>query len=69
MNIAKRMLRTGSPLYRRAFVKVLMGEELDIAEQSALGRGRGYAVPFPLDPSYWTKAQREAYLRARETRR
>jgi hypothetical protein len=63
------MLRTGSPLYRRAFMKVIVGDKLDIAEQLALGHGRGYAVPAPLDPTLWTKERREEYLSKRATTR
>lgn len=56
--LAKRMLTTGSPLYSRAFSKMLMKQTvagLTSEESRALSLGvdasGGYAVPFQLDPT------------------
>ena len=57
-NLAKRMLVTGSPLYERAFGKLMEAQNpaaLSPEEQRALSVGTdsagGYAVPFALDPT------------------
>jgi HK97 family phage major capsid protein len=52
--IARRILITGSPIYRRAFSKYLAGKPYTHEEQRALsltGGSGGFAVPFTLDPS------------------
>jgi HK97 family phage major capsid protein len=52
--LARRILSTGSPEYKRAFGKSLMGRPLTNEEQRALstaGSGGGFAVPFTLDPT------------------
>lgn len=54
--VARRIIATGSPAYRRAFNKVLQGREhgLTSEERTALstaGSGGGYAVPYTLDPT------------------
>lgn len=53
-HIARRILNTGSPTYKRGFGKALSGKPLSGEEQRALslavGAG-GYAVPFTLDPT------------------
>lgn len=53
--IAKRILQTGSPLYRRAFTKALAGREVSAEERTALGIASGgiggYAIPYTLDPT------------------
>ncbi len=51
---ARRMLETGSPVYRRAFAKQLAGVSLNNEEQRALSLTTtqgGFAVPFALDPT------------------
>lgn len=55
--LAKRMLATGSPVYERAFGKILTGASAAMTgeEQRALATGvgadGGYAVPYQLDPT------------------
>jgi HK97 family phage major capsid protein len=52
--LARRILLTGSPLYKRAFGRVLTGRALSPEEQRALSltnTAGGYAVPFTLDPT------------------
>lgn len=52
--IARRLLTTGSPAYRRAFAKLVTGANLSPEEQRAMsltGSAGGYAVPFVLDPT------------------
>jgi HK97 family phage major capsid protein len=53
--LAKRMLVTGSPTYRRAFFKRLMGRPTTSEEERALsigvGASGGFAVPYTLDPT------------------
>jgi HK97 family phage major capsid protein/HK97 family phage prohead protease len=56
--LAKRFLVTGSPVYQRAFGKVLIAgnsDGLTLEERAALAAGSGatggYAVPFSLDPT------------------
>jgi len=52
--LAKRILQTGSPAYRRAFGKTLAGVPLSPEEQRALshtGASGGFAVTFDLDPT------------------
>jgi len=52
--LAKRILSTGSPAYRRAFGKTLAGAPLSPEEQRALsqtGASGGFAVTFDLDPT------------------
>lgn len=52
--ISRRILNTGSPLYKRAFGKHLAGAQLMPEEARALSTassGGGYAVPFQLDPT------------------
>jgi HK97 family phage major capsid protein len=52
--LARMILHTGSPTYRRAFSKQLVGSVLNNEEQRALGLGGssgGYALPFTLDPT------------------
>ena len=52
--LAYRVLATGSPLYKRAFGKALIGRPLNDAETRALSltsNAGGYAVPFQLDPT------------------
>lgn len=63
--LARRLLLTGSPTYRRAFGKVLQGAHLTQQEQIAVeavrsyeramstgtGSAGGFAVPFQLDPT------------------
>lgn len=52
--VARRLLETGSPTYKRAFSKVVAGRNLSPEEQRALsltGEAGGYAVPFTLDPT------------------
>lgn len=51
---AMHLLRTGGPVFRRAFWKHMSGGMLDREEQRALslaGSGGGFAIPFALDPS------------------
>lgn len=51
---AKRILSTGSPAYKRAFGKVLVGKELTSEERTALSTtdaAGGFAVPYDLDPT------------------
>lgn len=58
-SIARRMLVTGSPIYRKAFGKALVSQgnpgALTVEEQRALSLGTaaagGYAVPYQLDPT------------------
>lgn len=49
------MLRHGSPLYKRAFGKKMMGAGMTVDEERALsvgtGSAGGYAVPITLDPT------------------
>jgi HK97 family phage major capsid protein len=52
--LARRILTTGSPVYARAFSKVIMGAPLSPEETRALsltGEFGGFAVPFTLDPT------------------
>jgi HK97 family phage major capsid protein len=52
--IARRILATGSPTYKRAFGKVVVGAPLTDSETRALsltGASGGYAVPYTLDPT------------------
>jgi HK97 family phage major capsid protein len=52
--LARRILTTGSPDYKRAFSKALYGKPLTTDESRALGIGGssgGFAVPFSLDPT------------------
>lgn len=52
--LARRILATGSPTYKRAFGKQLIGQPLTEAESRALSlttTAGGFAVPFVLDPS------------------
>jgi HK97 family phage major capsid protein len=52
--VARMVLTTGSPVYRRAFGKSLAGAPLSGEEQRALSLGAttgGQAVPFTLDPT------------------
>lgn len=52
--LSRRILATGSPTYRRAFAKALVGRPLTDSESRALslsGSAGGYAVPFQLDPT------------------
>jgi len=59
--LSRHMLVTGSPLYKRAFLKALTpnaylsseeGRAIDIARAASLtGTSGGFAVPFELDPS------------------
>lgn len=52
--LARRIIATGSPVYRRAFAKTLMGQPVNDAEQRALsltGGSGGFAVPFQMDPT------------------
>jgi HK97 family phage major capsid protein len=52
--VARHILTTGSPTYRRAFWKQLSGAVLSREEQRALslgGSGGGFAIPFALDPT------------------
>lgn len=52
--VARHILTTGSPAYRRAFWKQLAGRVLNQQEQRALslgGSGGGFAIPFALDPT------------------
>jgi HK97 family phage major capsid protein len=51
---ARRILQTGSPIYKRAFGKALAGNPMSSEEQRALaltGASGGYAVPYTLDPT------------------
>lgn len=57
-DVAKYVLYTGSPEYKRAFVKVLSGEPRTASEEASLVRAMsltttsgGFAVPFVLDTS------------------
>jgi HK97 family phage major capsid protein len=53
-SIAQRVLQTGSPVYKRAFMKATVGRPLTSEEQRALSltsANGGYAVPFDLDPT------------------
>ena len=57
-NIAKHLLTTGSPAYRRAFTKYLSGQPRTQNEEQLLYRAMsltttsgGFAVPFVLDPT------------------
>jgi len=52
--VARLILNTGSPVYRRAFWKNVVGLPINNEEQRALslaGSGGGFAIPFALDPS------------------
>jgi HK97 family phage major capsid protein len=50
--LALRMLKTGSPVYKRAFGKLLANKPLNDQEQRALtNAGDGYAVPYIVDPT------------------
>jgi len=56
--VAKRILLTGSPAYKRAFAKALSGRPRTREEDEALSRAAsltttagGYAVPYTLDPT------------------
>lgn len=52
--LARHILTTGSPVYRRAFGKHVMGRPLNQEETRALslaGAGGGFAVPYQLDPT------------------
>jgi HK97 family phage major capsid protein/HK97 family phage prohead protease len=52
--LAKLMITTGSPTYRRAFTKTLMGQALNGEEQRAMSlttTAGGFAVPYQLDPT------------------
>jgi HK97 family phage major capsid protein len=52
--MARHLLATGSPVYKRAFGKALAGKPLSGEEQRALSTGAttgGQAVPFTLDPT------------------
>lgn len=50
---ARRLLITGSPLYRKAFFKTLAGQSLSPEEQRAfsIGSTGNYPVPYTLDPT------------------
>lgn len=53
-DVARRILTTGSPAYRRAFGKTLAGTPLTNDETRAMsltGSGGGFAIPFALDPT------------------
>ena len=53
-HLARRMIATGSPVYKRAFSKALVGRELSGEERTALSTtaaNGGYAVPYTLDPT------------------
>jgi HK97 family phage major capsid protein len=54
-DIARHLLATGSPTYKRAFGKALQGAPLSNEERAALATGSsatgGAAVPFQLDPT------------------
>jgi len=53
-DVARRILQTGSPTYRQAFGKSLVGKPLSNEERASLstaGSGGGFAVPFALDPT------------------
>src|SRR5438093_7094058 len=52
--VARMIVQTGSPVYRRAFWKSVVGLPVNGEEQRALslaGSGGGFAIPFALDPS------------------
>jgi HK97 family phage major capsid protein len=52
--LARRIVATGSPIYRRAFGKAFLQQPLTSEEQRALsltGASGGFAVPFTLDPT------------------
>lgn len=52
--LARRILQTGSPTYRRAFSKKVAGRPLSPEEERALSltaASGGYAVPYQLDPT------------------
>lgn len=52
--LSRRVLQTGSPLYKRAFSKVVAGRPLSSEESRALSltaASGGYAVPYQLDPT------------------
>ena len=52
--LARHLLTTGSPLYRRAFSRAIAGAPLSSDELRALsltGAAGGFAVPFQLDPT------------------
>lgn len=52
--ISRRILTTGSELYRRAWLKAIAGAHLNDAENRALsltGEKGGFAVPYQLDPT------------------
>lgn len=52
--LARRILQTGSPIYKRAFGKAVAGATLSHEEQRALSQtttAGGFAIPFVLDPS------------------
>lgn len=59
-HVARRVLATGSPVYERAFGKLIAGRPLNNQEQHALATygldittpaDGGYAIPFTLDPT------------------
>lgn len=54
-DVALYMLRVGSPLYKRSFGKLVMGQQLTSDESRALavqtGSAGGFAVPITLDPT------------------
>ncbi len=52
--VALHLLKTGGPVYRRAFWKSAIGAPISPEEMRALsltGSGGGFAIPFALDPS------------------
>jgi HK97 family phage major capsid protein len=54
-DVSRRILRTGSPTYRRAFQKKISGQELSPEEQRSMsltGEDGGFAVPYTLDPTF-----------------
>lgn len=54
VNLSRRILLTGSPLYKRAFGRALTGRAMTAEEQRALSltnTAGGFAVPFTLDPT------------------
>src|SRR6185312_15531607 len=55
-SIARRVLQTGSPTYKRAFAKAIAGREMALTpeERAAIGlatQGGQYPVPYTVDPS------------------
>lgn len=53
-DLARRILSTGNPTYKRAFGKTIAGRALNAEEQRALsltGASGGFAVPYTLDPT------------------